>query len=274
VDAVGRRATDRDGGATKRSLLAVSRSLESLAEHTAELAEPLTVVALFEEAAYFAYERERYARLAESATVIVGSSGRATSLLPERVLRDELLANWWRTITNGARLEQAEQLALTDPLTGAYNRRFLDGYLQRLGPRAPQLAVLAFDLDGFKGLNDTYGHAVSDAGLRAFADLMRGTVRSTDVLVRLGGDEWLLVMPAVTASQALERAGAIVEGTAAIRFEPPAQDGRLRVSVGVGVFPAAALDLEAADAALHRAKRVGGGRVEVAATATGAPATA
>lgn len=363
-----RRADDVHGDVgTKRALLAVSRSLESLASRTAAAGSDLAVVALFEEAQYFGYERERYAELARSATVVVGFVGDAPPMpdgvhrielpkdhvlagewsvavvsptisaclvaadlrrvvaedglergrlfapeistdpgwvtsqverivaeagpllapetgsrllaharraserdpdLPEHILRDELLAGWWRSMMSSKHLDRVEHLAFTDPLTGAYNRRFLDRYLDRLGPRAPVLAAIALDFDRFKAINDTWGHSVGDTVLRAFAKVVRERVRATDLLVRLGGDEWLILLPAVELDQAVERAESILAGFAEERLPAPAEAVTLRASAGVGVFPAAALDLDAVDAALYRAKQQGGGRVVVAAASS------
>ncbi len=167
---------------------------------------------------------------------------------------------WERVTDTIDRLQEVERVAMTDPLTGAMNRRFLERYLHRLGPRSPALTAVAFDFDDFKHLNDTYGHAVGDEALRTFVEVVRAHVRDTDVLVRLGGDEWLLLLPGIGLQTAVDRVERII--AAAAQRELSAAGARIRSSAGVGRFPASGLDLERVDEALYRAKE-SGQRVEV-----------
>jgi diguanylate cyclase (GGDEF)-like protein len=101
--------------------------------------------------------------------------------------------------------EVSRQLAMIDPLTGVYNRRFLDQHLEIEIPRAERhnypLTVLMFDLNNFKQTNDQLGHLAGDLVLREFALQMKTTLRSSDVLVRIGGDEFLAVLPDCTSGQ-------------------------------------------------------------------------
>lgn len=94
---------------------------------------------------------------------------------------------------------QLSQLAMRDALTGLGNRRFLDAHLPTLmsGCRESRtdLACLAFDVDGFKPVNDTAGHAAGDALLQAIADLLKGIIREDDLAARLGGDEFVVCLP-------------------------------------------------------------------------------
>lgn len=311
---------DTGGGtvATKRALLGVSRAVEQLAGATAVGAEPgeSVVLALFERAEYFGFERARYAALAEGATVIAGFAGQGD--VPEGVHRlalpaDHELADQWtvlavsplacgwlvatdlddvapassaergrlfaarlstdpawvageidrivaaagdlldrtvaaelsraalaastrvvgraatllgaqletawrRTLAASDRLEIAEHQAFTDPLTGARNGWFLERYLGRLGSRAPDIAVIAIDLDDFKALNDAYGHAVGDEALRAFAEVARAHIREGDVLVRMGGDEWLVLLPRAPHASARARAASILAALAEVHL--------------------------------------------------------
>ena len=156
--------------------------------------------------------------------------------------------------------------ALIDELTGLANRRGYARYLtahRELGPKRP-LAILTVDLDRFKLVNDRYGHASGDEVLRRVGHILAGQVRATDLAVRLGGDEFLVVLEAATEAVAQVRGARIVE---AIREERwPAVDAGLRVTASLGVAAGTGEDPEAlagaADAALYRAKAAGGDRAE------------
>jgi diguanylate cyclase (GGDEF)-like protein len=162
--------------------------------------------------------------------------------------------------------------ALVDPLTGLANRRaFLqDGEAQlkrQLSDPRPT-AVMLFDLDNFKSINDRYGHAIGDRVLRHFADTAGSCMRGMDVFGRLGGEEFA----AVLIDSGRERAMAVAERIR-ISFANAAceVDGRpviATVSIGVVISNDAVLDLSAllaqADHALYRAKDNGRNRVEIA----------
>jgi diguanylate cyclase (GGDEF)-like protein len=99
---------------------------------------------------------------------------------------------------------QLEQLAMRDPLTGLANRRFLDSSFEELIVSCRQsntgVAVVAMDLDNFKAVNDTLGHAVGDWLLKKLAEVIGANVRESDFCVRLGGDEFILILPGADAS--------------------------------------------------------------------------
>ncbi len=98
-----------------------------------------------------------------------------------------------------ARAEEYHKLATSDALTGLYNRRFGDQRLEAEASRSQRygrpLTVVAIDLNNFKAINDTYGHAAGDRVLREFADRLNAAIRVSDVAVRMGGDEFLLILP-------------------------------------------------------------------------------
>jgi diguanylate cyclase (GGDEF)-like protein len=156
--------------------------------------------------------------------------------------------------------------ALIDELTGLANRRGYARYLtarSELGTRRP-LAILTVDLDRFKLVNDRHGHACGDDVLRSIGRILAGQVRATDLAVRGGGDEFLVVLEAASEAVARDRAGRIVQ---AIREERwPDADRGLCVTASVGVAADDGADPEAlaaaADAALYRAKAAGGDRAE------------
>jgi diguanylate cyclase (GGDEF)-like protein len=166
---------------------------------------------------------------------------------------------------------QLEQLSHTDSLTGLYNRRYLAGELDRrrndsLRHEYP-LSVVLFDLDLFKQVNDTYGHAAGDQALRAFADHLQRELRAGDVGGRWGGEEFLLILPHTDLAGAVAVADRIRSATAE---EPVAVDGRsITVTVsggcalGPGESPEAVVRL--ADAGLYQAKLAGRNRIATAA---------
>ncbi|HKZ96518.1 MAG TPA: PleD family two-component system response regulator [Hyphomicrobiaceae bacterium] len=172
------------------------------------------------------------------------------------------------------RLQESVELAITDSLTGLHNRRYMERHMKTLIGEAIRsgrpLSILLADIDHFKQVNDTYGHDVGDAVLREFADRFRRNTRGIDLACRLGGEEFLIIMPETdlgSAYQAGERLRACV---AADPF-PVGPGCQIRVTASVGL---ATLEhpgdtpetvFKRADNALYAAKR--GGRNRVAADA-------
>jgi diguanylate cyclase (GGDEF)-like protein len=164
-------------------------------------------------------------------------------------------------------LKTLKEEAIRDPLTNLYNRRFLHDYLARELVRAKRedarIAVLMIDLDHFKRVNDTAGHAAGDEVLVRLAILLKRYIRGSDIACRFGGEEFTLVLPNATLQSAQARAEAICK---AVREE----GGRLRgvtASVGVAVFPDSTAEpevlLRAADRALYEAKERGRDQVRM-----------
>lgn len=155
-----------------------------------------------------------------------------------------------------------DELAGTDELTGAYNRRrFLDlarGERELVRDRTCCLAVL--DLDDFKQINDTYGHLAGDAMLRATVEVIRQHCRVDDLVGRYGGEEFVVCLPDTTLDIALERAQSIRAAIARNVVEYEGQHIRLTTSIGLAQLgPGESLEqwLARADAALYAAKRAG-----------------
>ncbi len=165
-------------------------------------------------------------------------------------------------------VEQVRELATRDELTGLPNRRFMMEMLRLELEHARRsgrhLLVALLDLDHFKDVNDTHGHAVGDVVLRAFAQRVTGCVRASDVLARWGGEEFVLLMAHTTPA---EGARVLERVLAAAAQQAPLPDGsgvRLTVSIGAArLHPGEAMDalLQRADAALYAAKRQGRDRV-------------
>lgn len=166
--------------------------------------------------------------------------------------------------------QQLEVLATTDPLTGLFNRRqFLtmtDAEWSRFQRYYRSLSVLMVDIDHFKSINDRFGHAVGDEAIRAVADICVRGKRKSDVVGRVGGEEFAVLLPETTLSRArtvAERIRKRVEGLTLTAEDRPVQ---LTVSVGVAEaitsMPGVDALMKAADAALYQAKEGGRNRTQ------------
>jgi diguanylate cyclase (GGDEF)-like protein len=163
-------------------------------------------------------------------------------------------------------LETAQRQATTDGLTGLHNRHFLTEQLRLMHSLAARhgqpYSIVALDVDGLKNVNDTFGHEQGDLALRGFANTMRRTVRSSDVGVRTGGDEFLILMPQSGLDEARIAAERLREAVEAQGRSDP----KIAITVSAGVStwrPGRSPEqvLEAADAMLYAAKRAGKDRV-------------
>lgn len=172
-----------------------------------------------------------------------------------------------RTIT---RLhEQLQEQALCDPLTGLYNRRYLDEFFARelalaQRERSP-IALALIDLDHFKQLNDEHGHLEGDDVLKGVAQHLLENLRSSDAVFRIGGEEFLLILPRVDAQEARSRLEAICRDLAAHPLPTRGGARYVTLSAGLAMWPeqGVVLDelLQVADAALYQAKHEGRNRV-------------
>jgi diguanylate cyclase (GGDEF)-like protein len=169
--------------------------------------------------------------------------------------------------------------ASTDYLTGLLNRRaFLENALAlcaRQAARNKPVTLMMFDLDHFKSINDRFGHAVGDDALRVFADTIRKSMRASDIVGRLGGEEFAAIVaePTALATSIAERVRSNFESVGKVIA------GRA-VGATVSIGAAAATDvvtnidalIASADAALYRAKRDGRNRLHIAGSESSAPA--
>ena len=169
--------------------------------------------------------------------------------------------------------EAAEQLARVDHLTGAASRgAFMEvaaAEVQRSLRYNQPLCMVAIDLDHFKGINDTHGHAAGDAVLVHFARTLEGEVREVDLIGRLGGEEFAVLLPNIAAGEAMQVAERMRHAVSVSRLESGGRPVRYSASFGVAQFDPRELTLASllsrADTALYDAKRRGRDRVELAA---------
>jgi diguanylate cyclase (GGDEF)-like protein len=200
------------------------------------------------------------------ALVVMGLPLAAGTSVGDQLQR--LVAELGARLAAARAVHEAEQRAVRDPLTGLRNRREFERALG-LGNRAPPIATLIYaDLDHFKKLNDTLGHAAGDAALRHVARILEGAVRDKDLVARIGGEEfavWMPHSPLESGLEVAERIRATVESTA---WRWSGDVHALSISCGVASYPDTVRDLAnlrgAADAALYAAKQGGRNRVEKA----------
>ncbi|WP_152047902.1 PleD family two-component system response regulator [Aureimonas psammosilenae] len=200
----------------------------------------------------------------------------ANDYLLKPIDRNELLARARtqikrRRFDEGLRrsLQTTIELATSDALTGLQNRRFLDAHLpvaiDRARSESRPLSLLIADIDHFKRINDTHGHDAGDAVLREFAKRVRADLRASDLACRMGGEEFVMVMPDTEAADAARIAERLRETICEEGFAIGATRIRVTVSIGLAIFDAASDNpqtlLKRADRALYAAKQDGRNRV-------------
>lgn len=188
--------------------------------------------------------------------------------------RNELLARV-RTQVRRKRFQQrlrsnfelSLSMALTDSLTGLYNRRYFEVHLQKLLQKNQQskkaMAILMMDIDHFKSINDTHGHAVGDEILKIFARRVQDSLRSFDLVARLGGEEFVVILPDISVDMAYFIAERLRKMIAEEPFACAAEGGKVSVTTSIGATivegTGEQMDvvLKRADDALYQAKESG-----------------
>ncbi len=167
-------------------------------------------------------------------------------------------------------LQSSVSMAYTDPLTGVYNRRYINSHLDRkileIAEAGKPVSVMLFDIDHFKQVNDSYGHAAGDAVLKELAARVSDNVRDFDMVARYGGEEFMVIMPHTPPESALMVAERLRKRIADTPFQTPGREEPLAVTVSIGVAtttdPAeeAASLVMRADQSLYQAKGAGRNR--------------
>jgi diguanylate cyclase (GGDEF)-like protein len=166
--------------------------------------------------------------------------------------------------------ESMRNLSIRDPLTGLFNRRYMEEATAQEQHRTrrnnAQMAIIMVDIDHFKKFNDNFGHDAGDAVLRVLADFLKKHVRGSDIACRYGGEEFILILSPSTVEGAQQRAEKIREGAGLLKISHANQDlGAITLSLGVAIYPDHGADtpagIKAADIALYKAKRDGRNRV-------------
>lgn len=168
--------------------------------------------------------------------------------------------------------DNTERLTITDDLTRLYNYRYLQQYLAAEAKRCLRykrtVSLLFIDVDGFKRINDNYGHLVGSKALAEIGQTLRGAVRETDVVGRYGGDEFVIVLPETPLNGALSIADRIRKTIEDHEFVALGQSLHLTVSLGVANLPKHTVTAEGlikkADAAMYRAKELSKNTIRVA----------
>jgi two-component system cell cycle response regulator len=171
-------------------------------------------------------------------------------------------------------LQQSVSLAYTDGLTGVYNRRYMNAHLDRkimeIAESAKPVSVMLFDIDNFKNVNDTCGHAAGDAILKSLSLRVTDGIRDFDLLARYGGEEFVVIMPDTASVIAITIAERVRRKVAEAPYQTFELGEALNVTISIGVAtttdPMEIADslLARADAALYQAKRSGRNRVVAA----------
>lgn len=166
--------------------------------------------------------------------------------------------------------QESVSMAVTDGLTRLYNRHYLDTHLKNLARQALEtgrsLSVVMMDMDHFKSVNDTYGHAVGDEVLKTLAGVIVQTIRSADLAARYGGEEFVVLMPETDAGRAYEAAERLRRSVEAASFVISHPDHIIHKTVSIGYTTMQPNDtaesmLRRADAALYEAKNAGRNKV-------------
>lgn len=168
-------------------------------------------------------------------------------------------------------LEKVEILASTDPLTELFNRRRFEVILEQEFKRATRynspLACLMIDIDYFKKINDGHGHHTGDKVLQEIAEIIKTSVRETDVTARWGGEEFVVLLPQTEKDAALHSASRVRKAISAHKFKS-LTDKEITVSIGIASLPNSSIDtgeklIDASDIAMYEAKRKGRDRTEM-----------
>lgn len=172
-------------------------------------------------------------------------------------------------ITIADLFQAVKEQAITDGMTGLYNRRYFEEYIKKEAIRAmrqkQKFTVIGLDLDHLKQINDTYGHNYGDIAIKAIAEVLKSNARSIDIAARMGGEEFNLILPAVDIEGGCIAAERIRKAIESVELD---KIGHITASLGVATYPDQSDDiqelLELTDQAMYESKRNGRNRVTIA----------
>jgi diguanylate cyclase (GGDEF)-like protein len=179
------------------------------------------------------------------------------------------IASYFR-IRTARLITELRNLALTDPLTEIYNRRYLDLYMNKAislsQKKEHAMTMMMLDIDHFKAINDTHGHNGGDMVLQKVAEVIKGIIRDSDVFVRTGGEEFIIILPDCPSDHGIKLAERIRKTIEGIEFVY--KENRIWVTISIGITEyIRGQDLnefkKRADQALYQAKKSGRNRVVV-----------
>lgn len=185
---------------------------------------------------------------------------------PQKLFNAETYINQSLSVIEAKRLMHTlRESAMVDPMTGLYNRRFLQEHMSQILSgvlrRKTQIGLLVCDIDYFKQVNDTHGHDVGDELLRATANVLKGAVRDSDIVIRFGGEEFLVLLMDVQAGDAMPVAEKIRQAVEKLKVTVGEKVLQKTISIGVAEFPGDTdgfwQAIKYADVALYRAKEGG-----------------
>ncbi|MEC1759869.1 GGDEF domain-containing protein [Schinkia azotoformans] len=166
-------------------------------------------------------------------------------------------------------LEHTQKLIIIDPLTGLYNRRYFDLYMEKTIPLSLRinspLSLIMIDIDHFKRINDNYGHPCGDEALKHISEIIKANVRNSDAYVRLGGEEFAIILPNTHLDEGQILAERIRKAVEQSNFAHHNEQIPISISLGVSLYKGEEIEgfLEKVDKALYRAKENGRNQVVV-----------
>ncbi len=204
-----------------------------------------------------------------SVVQLLTSPGQAAELQARAPLINVYLRETAPVLETKRLMENLRDSTLRDPMTGLNNRRFLEEYVETLVAsvhrKKTHAAILMLDLDYFKMVNDTHGHDAGDAVLKALANVLKQAVRASDMVIRYGGEEFLIILVDSTAEQAANVAENIRAAVEALKIQVGGIVLQKTISIGIADFPSDSdtfwQAVKFADVALYQAKEQGRNRV-------------